>query len=252
VLSALRNPTIRENYAEIYQGLTTRYEAAFDFQLGSHFRKYKALKEEQPQLLEEVIAFRGGGYFNCGLLDPNEQGADQIKSYDLLALLPNAELAALDEAEFWQTAQRLGVNTRPLEQHELLAFFRLTGFADERSNFRIKLQHDIAEWGDNLFGVARVLNGITIEHEFPQSVPGLNAINQRLRQCLLPALLCRGFSHPLDIKRRLSLPILFPVYPFVSRDQLGGIIAFGRAALLLDVALRWSGIKCGGDAAMIL
>ena len=96
------------------------------------------------------------------------------------------------------------------------------------------------------------MNGITIAHDFPQHVPGLNAINQRLRQRALPALLCRGFSHPLEIKRRLRLPMLFPIYPLISRDQLGGIIAFGREALLLDVALRYSGIKCGGDAAIIV
>jgi CRISPR-associated endonuclease/helicase Cas3 len=252
VLGALRNPTVRENYAESYQRLTVQYEAAFDLQIGGYFRRFKSLKEESPQLLDEVVAFRGGSYFDCGLLDPNEQGADQVKSYDLLALLPNAELAGLDEAEFWQTAKRLDVNPRPLGQRELLAFFRLTGFASERSNFRIKLQHEIGEWGDHLFGVARVLNGIAIEHDLPQSVPGLNAINQRLRQRSLPALLCRGFSHPLELKRRLRLPMLFPIYPFTSRDRLDGVIAFGREALLLDVALKYSGIQCSGDAAIIL
>lgn len=252
VVSALRNPTIRDNYAETAQQLTTRYETTFDLKLSGYYGRFKSLKEEQRPLLDEVIAFRGGSYFDCGLFDPQERGSDQIKSYDLLALLPNAILRELSEADFWQMVQRVGVPEGPLQRRDFLAFFQLVGFTDVRSNFRIKLQHEIGEWGDHEFGVARVLTGITLEHDFPQSVPGLSVINRRLQQQEIPALLCRGFSHPLEIKRRLRLPMLFPVYPMISRDQLGGVIAFGRQALLLDVALRHSGIKCSGDAAIIL
>jgi len=252
VVSALRNPTIRDNYAETAQNLTTRYETTFDLKLSAYYGRFKGLKEEQRPLLEEVIAFRGGSYFDCGLYDPQEQGSDQIKSYDLLALLPNAILHELSEADFWEGVQQRGIPERPLRRREFLAFFQLAGFTQERSNFRIKLQHDIGDWGDHYFGVARVLTGITLEHETPAAVPGLNALNRRLQQREIPTLLCRGFNHPLEIKRRLRLPMLFPVYSFISRDQLGGIIAFGRQALLLDVALRHSGIKCGGDAAIIL
>lgn len=252
VVSALRNPTIRDNYAETMQSLTTRYEATFDLKLPGYYGQLKRLKEEQPSLFDEVIAFRGGSYFDCGLYDPQEQGSDQIKSYDLLALLPNAILRELSEADFWEAVRRTGTPAEPLSRREFLAIFQLAGFTQERSNFRIKLQHDIGDWGDQYFGVAQGLTGITIEHEIPATVPGLIALNRRLQQRAIPALLCRGFSHPLEIKRRLRLPMLFPVYPFISRDQLGGVIAFGRQALLLDVALRHRGIRCGGDAAIIL
>ena len=73
--------------------------------------------------------------------------------------------------------------------------------------------------GDDQFGVATVLTGITIEHDFPNSVPELIAINRRLQQRAIPALLCRGFDHPLEMKRRLRLPMLFPIHAFVSREQ---------------------------------
>jgi CRISPR-associated endonuclease/helicase Cas3 len=252
VIGALGNRTIRESYAETRQQLEARYEATFDLHLAGYFRRYKELKTEQPALLEEAISFRGGSYFECGLLDHTETGADQIKTYDLLALLPSAELHPLSAEEFWQTVTRFGVAETPIRRCEPVAFFRLAGFAAERSNFRIKLQHDIGDWGENQFGVARVLTGITIEHDSPQTVPDLNGINRRLQQRPFPALLCRGFAHPLEIKRGLRLPLLFPLYPFVSRDRLNGVIAFGREALLLEVALKRSGIKCGGDAAIIL
>ena len=146
VVHALRNPTIRDSYAETYQALTQRYETTFGINLKACFGKYKALKADQPQLLEEASSFRGGSYFECGLIDPSELGTDQVKTYDLLALLSNAILQPLGEDEFWHTVKHLSIVEQPLRRHEPLAFFRLGGFSDERSNFRIKLQREIGDW----------------------------------------------------------------------------------------------------------
>ncbi len=252
VAQALRNPTIRDSYAATYQSLTQRYEGTFDVQFARYFARYKTLYTEQRKLFEEAISFRGSSYFDCGLFDPSERDTDQIKEYDLLALLPNAELLPLDEVEFWEMVKRLRVPEAPLQRKEFLGFFRLGRFKAERENFRIKLQHDIGDWGGNEFGSVRLLTGITIEHELPAIVPGLNAINRKLQQRQIPALICRGVEHPLEIKRRLRLPMLFPIYSMVSLDNLRGVIAFGRQALLLEVVLRHSGVKCDGDAAIIL
>jgi hypothetical protein len=50
------------------------------------------------------------------------------------------------------------------------------------------------------------------------------------------------------MKRRLSLPLLFPLYEFVSRDGVSGTVAFGRTALMLDARLRYHPLHCGGKA----
>ena len=115
----------------------------------------------------------------------------------------------------------------------------------------MKVQHDLLDWGAERFGRASLLDGITIETDFSGSVPGLTTINQRLRRRQLPTLLCLG-KHPQELKRRLRLPLLLPLYPFNSRDGLSGTIVFGRPALLLEVALRYSGIDCSSGAAMIV
>ena len=56
---------------------------------------------------------------------------------------------------------------------------------------------------------------------------------------------------PLDMKKRLSLPMMFPLYEFVSRDGLNGTVAFGQMALMLDSRLRYSPINCGGGALIV-
>jgi hypothetical protein len=53
---------------------------------------------------------------------------------------------------------------------------------------------------------------------------------------------------PAELARRLRLPWPFPLYHFCSRDGIKGSIAFGRQALLLEVALqRRPDIACGGE-----
>ena len=105
-------------------------------------------------------------------------------------------------------------------------------------------KQDIADWGPEEFGVAQVIEHIEIDAE---SVPELSRLNRGLRQRKVVALLC--LIHPVELARRLRLPWPFPLYHFKSLDELPGSIAFGRQALLLEVALQGRpDIKCGGDA----
>ena len=251
VAIGLKKYVVRGQYETTLANLVQRYETTFGIKLNQQVGRYVALGKEEPKLLEEVTAFRGGSYFTCGVIDLTESGADQIKSYDLFALLANGDLGECSEDAFWATIEQQSVDPAPLRRQEPLAFFQLRGFLPERTAYRVKVQHDLLDWGAERFGRASLLDGITIETDFPGSVPGLTAINQRLRRRQLPALLCLG-KHPQELKRRLRLPLLLPLYAFGSRDGLSGTIVFGRPALLLEVTLRYSGIDCSSGAAMIV
>jgi hypothetical protein len=207
------------------------------------------LSESQKELVVEAVSFRGGSYFTCGVLDETEDCRDRIKTYDLFSLIANGRLEELTADAFWQTVDQFGVERRPLERTDPIGFLRVQGFRAERTNYRIRIEKDLMEWGVDRFGVATVLNGVTVESD--EFVPGLNAINRKLERRQLPALLCLGHQHPLEWKQRLRLPMLFPLFAFESRDGLHGTIAFGREALLLDVALRHRGIDCGGGAIFV-
>jgi CRISPR-associated endonuclease/helicase Cas3 len=251
VIRELGQYVVRGQYEILRQRLAQRYQQTFQIHLGRKAADLNTLHKTQRQLLEEATAFRGGSYFTCGVLDVTEQGPDQIKTYDLFSLIANAELSELSEDEFWSTVDHYALERRPLERQQLVAFFRLHGFRAERTQYHIALQQDLMTWGVERFGVATVVTGVTVDTAFAHDIPTLNRINRSLEQRKLPALLCAGHD-PFELKRRLRLPLLFPLYALRSRDGLNeGTIAFGREALLLDVALKYRQLDCGGQSIIL-
>lgn len=237
---------VRGQYQDSVQELAQRYQQTFRTSINNQLRRLGGLAENQKELLDEAVSFRGGSYFTCGVLDEIEEGVDRIKTYDLFTLIANGRLEELTEDTFWQAVDQSGLQRRPFERTNPIGFLRVRGFRAERTNYRIQIERDLEGWSSDRFGVATVLKGVTVESD--EFVPGLNAINRKLESRTLPALLCLSEKDPLDWKRRLQLPMLFPIFSFTSRDGLSGIVAFGREALLLDVALRHRKIDCGGGA----
>jgi hypothetical protein len=247
VVLKLNEPVVRGQYETTRRNLIGRYGAAFSVSVVKQSSRYIELLQHQRKLHDEVTSFRGGSSFVCGILDAAEQGADQVKTYDLFSLIGNANLGELAEDEFWGAVQRWQVAAKPLRRQEPIAFFRLPGFQPERNDYHIKLKQDVAEWGSDRLGVAQLLDGIQIYSATPQSIPGYNALNRRLAQLKVPALVCLRFN-PFELERRLRLPLLFAIYELETRDGLTGSIAFAREALLLHAALKQQRIDCGGNA----
>jgi len=246
VWAGLKQYPIRSGYEDVQKRLGEQYNAMFKIDVEKQIGTLKRLAKTEKPLIEEAIAFRGGSYFTCGILDMTESGADRIKTYDIFSLIANADLGPLSEEEYKQAVLDEGLEWKTIERQKPIAFFRLFGFLEERTNFKVKLQRDVLTWGAERFGVAKVIKGITVDAD---GIPGRNAINRSLQRRELPALICLGAeNHPLEIKRRLRLPLLFPIYEFESRDGLIGCIAFGREALLLDVALKYRNMDTGGSA----
>ncbi len=240
--------TVRGQYEEAMQRLAQRYQAAFRTSINGQFRRMGELLRDAKPLFDEAVAFRGGSYFDCGVLDLTQEGATQIHRYNLFTLIANGNLGECTEEGFWQALAQAGVERGPWEKRKPIGYFRLRGFHAERTNFRISIERDLAHWSAERFGVATVMQGVTVEEIGANNIPGLNAINQRLERQKLPTLLCLGSAHPLELKRYLRLPMLFPLFAFKSRDGFQGTVAFGREALLLDTVLRHSGIDCGGGS----
>lgn len=246
VMSGLSHPTIREQYKETRVKLGQRYEQTFGIRLNAAFSRYKELRETQKPVLEEAESFRGGSYFTCCLIDETEQGADQFKTADLLQVLANANLEQVGEDAFYTAAEQAGLKRSVFERHDPLALYRLRGWREEREDYRIVLDRDIRGWGAEQFGKVQALKGFRVLAPMPK----INALNNRLSRRAIPALLCLGY-HPLELKSRLRLPLLFGLHAFESRDGVQGCVAFGREALLLEARLEYTKLDCGGGA-MIL
>lgn len=243
LLWGLRRKPIRDQYQDTRERLQKRYDDTFGIHLSSAFGKYKELAESSSPLLEDALSFRGGNEFPCCVIDtsePNEQ--EKFKSVDLLQMVANHKLEYLSADDFYQAVRKTGLNPRFFEKQDPLGFFWLYG-AQEYQKYTFRLDKDLLYWGAEKYGKAQSLKGFRLDSNFPGAIE----INNRLSRREFPALLCAGI-HPLDIKRRLSLPLLFPLHEFESRDGVKGTVAFGRTALMLDSRLVFHPMPCGGNA----
>jgi len=231
ILWGMGRAPVREQYAETRLKLQKRYAETFQIHLA--FSRYKELIEKRSPLLEDSLSFRGGEAFPCCVIDntePNDQ--ESFKNVDLLQMVANYDLDYLSAGEFYAALEKAGLKKSGFEGRKPIGFFRLGSVRKEHQVIKFYLDKEVIYWGVEKLCRADVVKGFRLDAAFPGSVE----INDRIQQRDLPALLIRE-QHPLDVKRRLSLPILFPMYEFVSRDGVIGTVTFGRTALMLDSRL---------------
>ena len=246
ILFGLSRKTIREQYQQQRATLQKRYEATFGVRLSSAIPQYKELASQRSPLLEEALSFRGSSSLVCGVIDPSEsRQADRFKVIDLLQAIANYELSYISEEAFYQEVIQAKLNPKAFQNEQPLGFFEL-GQPKEFQAYQFWLDKDLGYWSADQFGRAQAIKGLHVDASFP----GCDEVNNRLSRRTLPALLCAGM-HPLEMKRRLALPLLFPLYSFTSRDNVSGTIALERAALLLDARLRYHPLRCGGSAVIV-
>ncbi len=245
ILLGMARKPVREQYKATRPRLQERYEATFGMRLNSALGEYKQLQQGQRALLEEALSFRGGTLFPCCVIDESESGMEKFKVVDLLSAIANHHLEYLSAKDFYAAAQKAGLNLQWFKKQEPLGFFYLLAPRDYQG-FIFQFDEDMGNWGKDQYGKAIPCPGFSLDADFP----GRAEINHRLRQRKVAALFCAG-KHPLEVKRRLNLPILFSLYSFVSNDGVSGTLALGRAALLLDALLRFHPLDCGGGAIFI-
>jgi CRISPR-associated endonuclease/helicase Cas3 len=245
ILWGMARKPVWEQYKETRASLQARYEATFGVHLKSAWGEYQHLQKEQPALLEEALSFRGSTLFPCCVIDESESGTEQFKVVDLLSAVANHTLDYLMPDDFYAAVRKAGLNPNWFKKQEPLGFFRL-GAPRDFQRFVFHFHDDMSSWGSEQFGKAIARAGFSLDADFP----GQAEINRRLRRRTLPALFCAG-KKPSELKRRLNLPLLFPLYEFESDDGISGTLALGRAALLLDARLRFHPLDCGGGAIFI-
>lgn len=242
ILQGLISPTIKEQYKETRANLEQRYKETYGFDL--YYSRYMNLWREHSPLLDEALSFRGGNDFPCCVVDEKEENEqERFKSTDLLRMIASYDLQPLGEKDFYIAVQNAGLKQRVFEKNKPFGFFKLLGVSEERQNFKFFLNQNLLGAGEHEFGVARVFSGFEIDADFPDRI----AINNRLKQRKIVGLLFEG-EQPLLLKKKLRLPLLFPIYEFYSRDYRTGAVAFGRTALMLEARLKYSSIHSGGGA----
>jgi len=202
-------------------------------------KKYCAYKSNVPHIIDELRSFRGQSPLSCGIWDLTD---NSLKTYDLFFLLTNANFEVISKEEFLQEVERRGLEEREFA-HQLL-YLKVLQYVSERTYLTLGLRHNLAE-------KSSILHCVIVMDDFFVREPRpvwLDRVNKHLKRLKLACIISSQERN--ELKRRLRLGGIFPLYRL--RDGLGHeySVAFGQEALLLDSLLFNQ--KPKGDLAMML
>lgn len=209
---------LAEHYERLY-GDKTKKPA-----MPTAIKKYWALKNKAPQVLRELESFRGQSPLSCGVWDTD----GHLQIYDLFFLLTNAEFEVLDRADFMREVQRQGLEERDFV--EQLLYLKIHDYIPERLKLALHLQQNLT----GRLHTLQICSGFYVEE--PRHT-WLDQVNRALKRLKLPCVI--SDMPRQELRGRLQLNMLFPVYRL--RDDTGYeySIAFGQEALLLETELKY-------------
>ena len=192
------------------------------------FKWYWAMsRDEQRQpILDELTSFRGQSPLSCGFWDETD---DYPKKHELFFLLANTEFEIIDQEEFMTYVKRRHLLEREFKYNLLYA--RVHRYIPERENFVLGIKRDLAEHPE-LLHQAQVLKGFVIKES---RQPDVDQVNKALRKQRLVCVISRTPAR--ELKRKLWLPLLFPVHRLFDLYGSEYSVAFGKPALMLESLL---------------
>jgi CRISPR-associated endonuclease/helicase Cas3 len=201
-------------------------------------KKYWRIEKHLPEILAELVSFRGQSPLSCGVWDSD----GHVQTYDLFFLLSNTEFEVIDKQEFMQQVRAKQADEREFE-HQLL-YIRVCKYIEERQSLVLRVNLDLVQQGIYIHNVM-VMEDITV---LAPRATWLNEVNRALKRKKLVCIISR--MKPAELKAGLHLGMLFQVVRL--EDQVGSqySIAFGQEALLLETELFFRESK--GDGAMML
>lgn len=225
LLSELRQKDIYTQYRVSREVLENEFKALF----GKSVRKYFALVKSQAETVNVASSFRGGSIFTALIQDPETDSKD-IMNYNLMTLLRNADLQAVEIKTILDEAKRRGQSTDSLQKSKPLAAYRLRGWLDKAREIWIGLDAELpAERHETVIEQNR------FRIDCP-GVPELQALNNELYTRVLVAFIIPD-KDPDMVRRLLRLGFQNELYSFTALGNLKGTIVFWRDALLIDSVL---------------
>jgi CRISPR-associated endonuclease/helicase Cas3 len=257
IWATLGQPAIADQYPQSRENLENAIQQVFGMSVKrAMFMTMTWAKEWQETfpkkqgnlIAEEACSFRGSSPLLCGIYDATEPHlADRFKTYDLPGILSNLAIETWTEPHFMRTladtSQHLETPIAKGRFRHCLGFMQLTGYREERLDWRFS-------YGEDLAAIAHawrvvVLAGLQVWQ--PEN-RWITEINRVLRsRAIVAYVLPRSV---LEVRQRLQLPMHFPIYPLVDPSSMHEktppyAIAIGQAALLIDtLAAR---LKSRGD-----
>ena len=233
VINTLGHPRLRDNYASLREQLTETYEDVFKVDIGERVKWYYKITQDRPEIIENTVTqFRGETPFTCGILDETDR---EIKTYDLLWVLRNADTEWINKYDFMQTVEARDIQTHRYKYVDV--YLRLLKYRPEPERLRLRYNKAILSgFSENAYCQVKVRQGFQIDGNFQD----INKINRLLKH---KKLLCLIRKEPTDkLRARLRLPPLFGISRLVdSEGNPLSVIFFKDALMLQSLPYIWAG-----------
>ena len=197
-------------------------------------KKYWAFRNNAPQILDQLQSFRGQSPLSCGIWDID----DQLKTYELFFLLANTEFDVMSATSFLQEVTKRGLEIRDFK--EQLLYLKILKYVPERMQLVLGLHYDLSDQEEN----AAMIHHVAVSDNFfvrePRST-WLDQVNRSLKRLKLTCIL--SDMPRTELKQRLNLSSMFPVYRLQDRTGNEYSVVFGQEALLLESLLFYRKTK---------
>ena len=229
VLAELQNEGKRDENRAFVEALTEQYERFYGASgkpvMPAAIKKYWRQQKSAPAILAELQSFRGQSPLSCGIWDTD----GELKTYDLFFLLANTDFYPMTKEEFLQEVRKRGLEERDFKDQ--LLYLKIEDYVPERLQLILGLKLNLIE-NPNAIHHVMACTGFFV-HE-PRHT-WLDQVNLHLKHLKL---VCIISDYPRkELKQRLGLGNLFPIYRLYDSTGNEYCVAFGQDALLLDSVL---------------
>jgi CRISPR-associated endonuclease/helicase Cas3 len=241
VLAELQRQSHTDENRAFSEALTEQYERIYGTSekpvMSKALKKYWRLDKQFPEIISELQSFRGQSPLACGVWDTD----DHLKTYDLFFLLANTGFEVLPEAAFLQEVRKRGLEERDFKGQ--LLYLKIYEYVPERMQLILGLPIDLGEQ-------AHIIHHLSVLENFFVHSPRhtwLDQVNRKLKGLKLTCIL--SDMGRKELKQRLNLGAIFPVYRLQDTTGNEYSVTFGQEALVLDSLLFFRETK--GDRAIM-
>jgi len=201
-------------------------------------KKYRRIKNTMPEIITELVSFRGQSPLSCGVWDID----GHVQTYDLFFLLTNTEFEVIKKQEFMQQVRAMQGDEKEFDNQ--LLYFKVLKYVEERQSLILRVNYDLVQESTYVHNISVMENMTVLE---PKAV-WLNEVNRVLRKQKLVCIIS-DMKLP-ELKQSLHLGALFQVVRL--EDMMGSSysVVFGQEALLVETELFFH--KTKDDNAIIL
>ncbi|MCG5058904.1 MAG: type I-D CRISPR-associated helicase Cas3' [Limnoraphis sp. WC205] len=190
-----------------------------------HSKQWFALSQKDNLVgkatVKELLRFRGGSALQAAIWDEH-----RFYTYDLLRLIPHANVEVINREEFIQAA--VGHDEEEFPDEYIQAYFRVREWTDTRHEISLHCNRSSSKL---IIGELSLIDRLSIDGH-PQSEVITCLSRRKLLTFLVPVYRKRKSSH-WDVSRTLNLSPLFGLYRLIDGDDQAYACAFNQDALLL-------------------